>query len=301
MNNRPTDGPGDENAERPSWQDSLGPPPAGLPYVPDDEPAPREPPSPEQSAAGPQEPAPRSGERLGPRVPPWQRESIPKRRAEPVATPPWVQQEQRSAAPAPRRESEHLPVRHVGPAPEEQIQPATDAVRRAAELPPEVQPYLRVEHRHSVEHSTPVWRLIGVVAAFGALGALGHYLDVGGHVEDAATLISVVIVFTVGFWAQRRPEQVQARFGPFGRIAQAIQESRADITRWVQERTLLAGVLVATAYGIGLIIVKHIVTAALRAAWSPWLAVAGGCIVGAAVVAPEMWRALGRGMTRQRR
>lgn len=84
-------------------------------------------------------------------------------------------------------------------------------------------------------------------------------------------------------------------------MAAAISESRADIARWVQERTLLAGVLVATGYGIGLVIIKHIVTAALRAAWSPWLAVAGGCIVGAAVVAPEMWRAIGRGFTKPRR
>lgn len=157
---------------------------------------------------------------------------------------------------------------------------------------PEVQRYARVDHRHTVEHMTPIWRLVAVVAMFGGLGAIGHYLDVIGHAEDAATILSVAIVYTLSFWAARRPESVDAKFGPFSKIAAAVRESQGDIRQWVQNRTLVAGVMVAVCYGVGLVIIKHAVLTGLRTLWSPWIAVAGGCIIGALVVAPEFWRSV---------
>lgn len=95
-----------------------------------------------------------------------------------------------------------------------------------------------------------------------------------------------------GFWAARRSDRVDAKFGPFSRIAVAVRESQGDIRPWVQNRTLLAGVMVAICYGIGLVLVKRAVLSGLRMLWSPWLAVAGGCVVGALLVAPEFWRQL---------
>lgn len=149
--------------------------------------------------------------------------------------------------------------------------------------------------------TTPLWRLIAVVAAFGALGALGHYLDVVGHVEDFATVVVIALAFTVTFWAHRHPDRLQARLGPFGKIGAAIAESQDDLRRWVQERTLLAGALIAVGYGILVVIAKHIVVFFMSALYSPWLAVAGGLAVGAAVVAPEMFRAFGRKITGTKR
>lgn len=70
-----------------------------------------------------------------------------------------------------------------------------------------------------VVFTTPLWRLIGVVAAFGALGALGHYLDVVGHVEDFATVVVIALAFTVTFWAHRHPDRLQAGWGRSARSA----------------------------------------------------------------------------------
>lgn len=149
----------------------------------------------------------------------------------------------------------------------------------------------RVEgERTVVEHSTPLWRLVGVIAAFGAIGAAGYYLNVVGRIDDAATILVITIVYTVTFWAHRQPARLEARLGPFGRIGRAISDSQQDITQWVNDRTLLAGMLIALAYGVAVVIGKHVIAAILSSLYSPWLAVAIGLATGAAVVSPELWR-----------
>ena len=145
-----------------------------------------------------------------------------------------------------------------------------------------------------VEHITPLWKLLGVIAAFGCLAALGHYLDVIGHAEDLATVAVITIAYTISFWARRHPGRLEARLGPFGRIGRAIAESQDDLRRWVHERTLLAGVLIATLYGVGVVIGKHIILYVMAVLYSPWLAIAGGCAVGALVISPELWRSISR-------
>ena len=318
MNERDDGRPQPAPNDRPDWQDKLGPPPGGLPYVPDNDPAAQPPTSPPAASSTPAqsdpEPhgSPPPSDELGPREPPWRRERIP-RRPQPTeqASPP----EQRVERPQP-------PVTSVGkadstppappwertdtPPPHPQAPPTPDPAQLAV-------PYTQAhqtgpgggsggvqEHRTVVEHSTPLWRLVGVIAAFGALGAIGYYPNIVGRIDDAATILVITAVYTVTFWARRQPAKLEARLGPFGRIGRAITESQADITRWVNERTLLAGVLLAVIYGVLVVIGKHIIAAVLSTLYSPWLAVALGLAVGAAVVAPELWRGWGRRISGQR-
>lgn len=130
------------------------------------------------------------------------------------------------------------------------------------------------------------------MAAFGAITCGAYALDVLGRVDDAATILVITAVYTLTFWANRRPAQFAARFGPFSRIAEAVRQSQADIAEWVRERTLLAGGLVAVGYGIAVVIGKHIVAAGITAISTPWLAAAIGLAIGAVVVAPDLWRSL---------
>lgn len=153
--------------------------------------------------------------------------------------------------------------------------------------------------RTVVEHTTPLWRLLGVVLAFGALGLAGYGLNIVGHVDDAATIISVTLVYTIGFWARRQRAQLAERLGPFGRIGVAIVESDEEVRAWVARRTLLAGVMVAALAGVGIALIKTAVEAALGWLASPWLAGALGCAVGAAVIAPDLWRAAGHKISRR--
>lgn len=140
----------------------------------------------------------------------------------------------------------------------------------------------------------PLWRLVGVVCAFGALAALGYWLNIVDHVDDFATIASVALVYTLGFWADKRPDKVQLRFGPFSKIAIAIRDSRHDIQKWVYDRPLIAGFAVAVVYGVLLVLLKIGLMAGIRSLSSPWLAVAVGGAIGAVVVAPQFFGSLGR-------
>jgi hypothetical protein len=97
----------------------------------------------------------------------------------------------------------------------------------------------------------------------------------------------------VSFWARQRPDRVQRRFGPFGKIASAIRDSQDDLRRWVYCQPMRAGVLIAVGYGIAVVIGKHVVIALVHGLWSPWLAVAVGAGIGAVVAAPRMFVELG--------
>lgn len=138
---------------------------------------------------------------------------------------------------------------------------------------------------HSVMHTTPLWRLLGVILAIGSLGLAGYGLNIVGHIDDAATILSVTIVYTIGFWARRQKGRLQEHLGPFHRIGVAIVESDEEVRAWAARRTLLAGVLVAALAGVGIALLKGRLEGALG-----WLAAALGCAVGALVVARSVAR-----------
>lgn len=145
-----------------------------------------------------------------------------------------------------------------------------------------------------VEVSTPLWRVIAVIAFSGAIAALAYYLNAIHHADDAATIAVITAAYTISFWARKRPDQLTRRFGPFGKIAAAIRESQDDLQRWVHSKPLRAGALIAVGYGVAVVIAKHAVITVIHAMWSPWLAVAIGAGVGAIVAAPRMFTDLAR-------
>lgn len=139
---------------------------------------------------------------------------------------------------------------------------------------------------------TPLWRLAAVVAAFGALGCLGYAVNVVDRVDDAATVLVVILAGVPLFWATRRPDRLRLRLGPFAPIAESVVAAKHDIDEWVHRRTVLAGVLVFGVYGIALVLAKHVLAAIIESIVSPWLAAAFGLALGALVVAPDLWRAV---------
>lgn len=149
----------------------------------------------------------------------------------------------------------------------------------------------QVQH---VEVSTPLWRVFAVICTAAAIAALAYYLNAVHHADDFATVAVITMAYSVSFWARQRPDRVQRRFGPFGKIATAIRDSQDDLRGWVYRQPLRAGVLIAVGYGVAVVIGKHIVIAIVHGLWSPWLAVAIGAAVGAVVAAPRMFADLGR-------
>lgn len=146
------------------------------------------------------------------------------------------------------------------------------------------------EPKHTtVEFTSPIWRVVAVALTAGFITAIGFYLDKVGHGDDFATVAVVAAVYTVLFWARKRPDQVSMRFGPFSKIANAIVESQDDLREWVLARPLRVGFAAAVCYGIALVIAKTIVVGLIGSLYSWELAVAGGCIIGALAAAPGLF------------
>jgi hypothetical protein len=120
-----------------------------------------------------------------------------------------------------------------------------------------------------VEVSTPLWRVFAVICTAAAIAALAYYLNAVHHADDFATVAVITAAYTVSFWARQRPDRVQRRFGPFGKIATAIRDSQDDLRTWVYHQPMRAGVLIAVGYGIAVVIGKHLVIALVHGLWSP--------------------------------
>ncbi|MGY3567967.1 hypothetical protein [Sinomonas sp. RB5] len=145
----------------------------------------------------------------------------------------------------------------------------------------------------TVSHTTPLWRLLATVGLFGGLGMLAYGLRDMHLLAYSSTVVSCTILFAIGFWARRASTvKMKARFGPFHKIATALVESQADISAWVNRRTLLAGLLVAFLMGNGVALLRAGIETAMASFTSPWLAGGIGCLIGAAAVAPEFFRGL---------
>lgn len=151
------------------------------------------------------------------------------------------------------------------------------------------------EHREykTVEHTTPLWRVAAVALIAGSVAALGFWLDRVGLGEDFATVVVVTAVYSTIYWARKRPDRLRRRFGPFGKIADAIRESLDDINQYIYERPMRVGIIFAASYGVALVLAKSVVVALLGALYSWELALALGCLVGAIAAAPHLFRALG--------
>lgn len=157
----------------------------------------------------------------------------------------------------------------------------------------ETQQEPREPNRTTVEHTSPIWRVAAVALTAGFVAALGFWLDRIGLGQDFATIVVVTAVYSTIYWARKRPDRLRRRFGPFGKIADAIRESLDDINQYIFDRPMRVGIVFAASYGVALVLAKHVVVAILGALYSWELALALGCIVGAVAAAPHLFRSLG--------
>ena len=152
----------------------------------------------------------------------------------------------------------------------------------------------RKNDRQIVEHTSPIWRVLGVALAVGAVAAMGFYFQQIGYVDEFATVAVITAFFSVSFWARKRPDRLRRRFGPFGKIADSIRESGDDIRQYIYARPMRVGIVVAVFYGIAVVVAKSLVVAVLQNVYAWPLAVAIGCGIGAAVAAPEFFGGLAK-------
>ena len=184
--------------------------------------------------------------------------------------------------PAPQMPAPEQPPPHVWPQP----QPPQ------ASAPVPMAPPPAPNGTQRIETTTPIWRVVAVVLAAGAIAAIGLWVQDLEIAEEFATIAVITIGFTISFWARKRPDKLRARFGPFGKIANAARESIDDIQQWVYNRPLRVGALIAVGYGIIVVIAKTILIAVMQSLYSWYLTVAVGAIIASIVAAPHLWRDL---------
>ncbi|WP_185972426.1 hypothetical protein [Georgenia yuyongxinii] len=132
---------------------------------------------------------------------------------------------------------------------------------------------------------------MATLLAGGAVAALAYYVNVQNLVDEFATVAAAATFFSIGFWARKRPDQLRARLGVFGRIGDAARESQGEINAWVHAQSLRVGLLLGLGYGIAIVLLKAAIVSVVAAFSSVWIAVAVGAAVASLVTAPELWKA----------
>lgn len=145
------------------------------------------------------------------------------------------------------------------------------------------------EERHTVDYTGPLTRLAGVAGAVAGIVLLGFYLERVGLGDEFGTFAVVTIAFSIGYWADKRPDKMRRRAGTFWRFADAARESREDIRRFTYRRPFRVAVGISALYAIAIVLAKSGVVALLSALYDWRLAAAVGAIVGAFVVAPQFF------------
>lgn len=147
----------------------------------------------------------------------------------------------------------------------------------------------RRDTHQRIEYTSPIWRVLAIALAAGSVVALGFWAQNIGHADDFATIIVITVVFSVGYWADKRPDRMRLRLGPFSKIAEAVRESRGDLRKWVYEKPLRVGVGLAVLYGVAIVAAKSAVVALMTGLYSWYLAVAVGAAVAAVAAAPHLF------------
>lgn len=164
--------------------------------------------------------------------------------------------------------------------------------RRESEKPRQGAEPRRTYHEEEVtyDYTGPITRLVGVAGISAAVVFGGFYLERIGLGEEFSTVATIALVFSLGYWADRRPDKMKRRAGPFWRIAEAIRESREDIRAYTYARPLRVAVTLSVVYGIAIVLLKTALLALLSSLYDWYLAAMLGAAIGALVVAPKFFR-----------
>lgn len=133
------------------------------------------------------------------------------------------------------------------------------------------------------------WQVAASVLLVGALFSLAWALSEAGLLDLAATGLA--------FWALAFARQMGldlSRRAPkeFSGTAQIISQMRADWTAFLRHRTILSRAVIATAMTVGFLMLRAAITGLLTVIASPWIALAAGLALAAAVASPFLVRAL---------
>lgn len=133
------------------------------------------------------------------------------------------------------------------------------------------------------------WQVGATMLLVGALFSLAWALSQAGLLDLAATgtaFFAVTLARQMGLGLTGRvPREFQG-------TARMIDQARSDFAAWIAARTLLSHALIAVAYTVAFLLLRAAMTATLTVIASPWLALAVGLALAAAVASPLLIRSL---------
>lgn len=146
----------------------------------------------------------------------------------------------------------------------------------------------------SIEFRSPIWRVLSVAALSAGFALFGMYLAEQGNAESVALVAVIAIAKICAYWtdhlANLRPPSK-----PGFHVPTEAKNLAAALRRWLHARPLLICCLFGIAWGLATLLAKNVLTGFFEALYSPLLAIAVGCVVGAIICAPEF---LKRGVER---
>lgn len=148
--------------------------------------------------------------------------------------------------------------------------------------------------RQTIDYTSPAWRLLAVGLFFGGLFFGGWAARILGLVDQFSTFFVLTAFTAFLFWAKKRPDKLRRRFGAFGKVAIAIQESADDIRQSIYSRSIYYGILFGMGYAVVVIAVKTLVVAVATSLYAWQITAMAGCLVAAAVVAPQFVSSVAR-------
>lgn len=147
-------------------------------------------------------------------------------------------------------------------------------------------PLLKVLPTDRLPH---IWQVLATLLAVASVFTLCWWLSQQGLLDLAATAISFYVVSMMRMLgpslAKRAPRE-------FRRTAGLLDTARAEAAEWMANRKLLSLAIIAFLSTVAFLIGRFIASTVMTAIGSPWLALAGGFAVSAAVSSPVLLKSI---------
>lgn len=130
-----------------------------------------------------------------------------------------------------------------------------------------------------------IWQVIATLLAVASTFVLCWYLSQKGLLDLAATGVSF---YAITFLRQLAPSLSGKAPREFKKTAGLIDTARADFAEWMANRKMLSLAIIALIATIAFLTFRYIASILMVAIASPWLALAVGLALAAAVASPVM-------------
>ena len=130
-----------------------------------------------------------------------------------------------------------------------------------------------------------IWHVAGTILLVGALFSLAWALSRAGMLDLAATgsaffIVTLMRQLGVGL-ATVAPREFEGS-------ANLVRQLQSDFARWIATRSVVAHALIAMAYTAAFLLSRAALSAILTVIASPWVALAVGLALAAAVASPSL-------------